>query len=321
MFQGLVVLNQTKAPTSAVQLPPPVVPAAAWSLETCQRRIWAFKALDAESRSFDSSCAGAETHRGTDAYAYLISVAAGLESEIVGETEVLGQFKEAWRAYRSSHQGATTQALALQPLFQKLFEDVKTIRTQYLRHVGNCSYGSLVRRVLSESPLKGSVLLVGAGALAEAVAPWLAGSPLTIANRTAARAEELAEQLVGCCDKPGPLHTQPPKLAALDHDWGGYSHVVLCVPPGEAVIARRLAAWAAQCPAESRLFDLSEPSHGIKGAVTLADLYALQKEQKNLRDIEVQKARQAVGHIAAQREAQATYTFANGWEDLWSYGA
>ena len=322
MFQGLVVLNQRKqaTTTAAAALPAPVVPASAWSLETCQRHIWAYKVIDAESRALSGAPGlSSEVYRGADAYAYLISVAAGLESEMLGETEVLGQVKDAWNNYRAG--AAHGQAQALQPLFQKLFEDVKTIRTQYLRHIGNCSYGSLVRRVLGETPLKGSVLLVGAGALAESVAPWLAGSPLTIVNRPASRAEELAESLVGCCDKPGPLHTQPPKIAALDHDWRSHSHVVLCVPPGDEVIARRLAQWAATATSQCRFFDLSDKSHGIPGAITLQHLFALQNEQKSLQDIEIQKARRAVKDIAARREAEATYTFTHGWEDLWSFGA
>ena len=118
--------------------------------------------------------------------------ACGLESKLVAETEIFGQIKQAWRDF--SERGSPL-ARQLSPWMQLLFQDAKEIRAQYLGSLGSASYGSQVRRLLGEEAGVGPTLLIGAGQLAQSVAPWLTGSELWLWNRTAERAQELAREL------------------------------------------------------------------------------------------------------------------------------
>ncbi len=55
---------------------------------------------------------------------------------------------------------------------QRLLQDTKEIRSEYVVGLGSATYGSLVRRLLG-GPGSGPTLLLGAGQLAETVLPYL----------------------------------------------------------------------------------------------------------------------------------------------------
>ena len=87
---------------------------------------------------------------------------------------------------------------------QLLFQDAKAIRAQYL--------GQSRQRLvwLAGAPparatgrrARGPTLLIGAGQLAQSVAPWLTGSELWLWNRTPERAHELARELAKRSRRP-----------------------------------------------------------------------------------------------------------------------
>jgi glutamyl-tRNA reductase len=128
------------------------------------------------------------------AVTHLFRVASGLNSMVVGENQILGQVKT---AYRLSASRRLTGAV-LNRLFHKAFEVGKTVRTDTAINEGASSVGyaavELAGRVftsLTEHP----VLLVGAGQTAELVLECLTqrGSrALRVTNRTPERAGELA---------------------------------------------------------------------------------------------------------------------------------
>lgn len=104
-----------------------------------------------------------EIHTQENAYRFLLEILCGLESPIVGETEVFGQFKifAAEWTEREPHRAA---------LIQKLLNDVRSLRAQHLSHLGTQSYGSWLRRHLSSSRIH----VLGGGHLAKEVLPYLA---------------------------------------------------------------------------------------------------------------------------------------------------
>src|SRR5512140_1053939 len=65
-------------------------------------------------------------HEGADAIRHLFSVAAGLDSMVLGETEITGQIHDAYETARS----ARLTGRVLNPLFQKAFQTAKEIRTE-----------------------------------------------------------------------------------------------------------------------------------------------------------------------------------------------
>ena len=111
-------------------------------------------------------------------------LASGLESEIAGETEIFGQIKQAWRDYELAQ---ADSARALRPWMQRLLQDTKEIRSEYIVGLGSATYGSLARRLLGGRP-EGTTLLIGAGQLAATVLPYLDCPDLRIYNRNPARA-------------------------------------------------------------------------------------------------------------------------------------
>ena len=134
-----------------------------------------------------------------DAVRHLFRVASGLDSMIVGESQILGQVRNALIAASDSK----SAQVSLVGLFHGAVRAGRTVReqTDIGRNALSISYAGvqLAQRVLGT--LGGlRVLLIGAGEAGKLVAKALRTvgvSDLMIANRTAARGEELAKSLGG----------------------------------------------------------------------------------------------------------------------------
>ncbi len=139
-------------------------------------------------------------YTGGESARHLLSVAAGLDSMIVGEGQILGQVREAYRFARKEG----TVGRTLDALFQKALGAGKEARTRTAIGRGNVSIGSatveLARRLCGGSLEGRSVVILGAGDMARAVARALVkqkGKEVTFANRTLGRARDLAGLLEG----------------------------------------------------------------------------------------------------------------------------
>jgi glutamyl-tRNA reductase len=136
---------------------------------------------------------------GEDAALHLFRVAAGLESAILGETEIQGQVKEAHRV--------GLEAGSVGPFLDRLVRGAlhagKRARTETEVSRGAVSHGQaaveVVRSVFGDLARR-TVLVVGAGEMARLAALALAGRPgasYVVANRTPAPAADLAQRLGG----------------------------------------------------------------------------------------------------------------------------
>lgn len=136
---------------------------------------------------------------GDDAKAHLFRLVCGLDSMVLGETEIFGQVKQAYQQALAS--GATKGVL--NKLFQKSFTVGKRIRTHTRIQMGQTSVGSVAVDLAAKifGNLKGShVMVIGAGEMSRQVARSMlsrGATELTVTNRTNARAVELAEELGG----------------------------------------------------------------------------------------------------------------------------
>jgi len=138
-------------------------------------------------------------HQDREAITHLFRVAASLDSMIVGEPQILGQLKA---AFRSATESKTT-GLLLNRLFDKSFSVAKRIRTE--TNIGGAavsiSYAAvqLAKKIFGD--LRGkTVLLAGAGEMAELAAEHLVTQGIrevVVANRTLERAVKLAKQFNG----------------------------------------------------------------------------------------------------------------------------
>lgn len=128
--------------------------------------------------------------QGEDAYHFLIEVLCGLQSPIIGETEVLGQFRLFVEARKSA---GDTRFFDNQKWLQFIFSEVKRIRTEHLVGIGSHSYGSLLRRFSKESD---SISLLGSGHLASEIIPWLSHKKeLSVFARSPEKAWPLKEKI------------------------------------------------------------------------------------------------------------------------------
>ena len=139
--------------------------------------------------------AGVYCHTGEEAIRHLFSVASGLDSMVLGETEITGQVKQAYERARLA--GDTGKVL--NRAFQKALEVAKEIRTDTGIGRGATSVGSVTvqhaQRLFGAELASRSVLVIGAGQMAEACLRHLTKRGvhrIRVANRSPARAEQLA---------------------------------------------------------------------------------------------------------------------------------
>ena len=137
-------------------------------------------------------------HRGLDAVGHLFRVAASLDSQLVGEYQILRQLKNAYRLALD----AGTSKFLMNKLLHWAFRVGKRVQTQTQLGRGSVSIATCAVELAGQifSKLSGkTVLLVGAGETAALAGQALLRSgvsELIVANRTLSRAEKLAEDFV-----------------------------------------------------------------------------------------------------------------------------
>ena len=142
-------------------------------------------------------------------------VASGLDSMVLGEPQILGQFKEAVRAAEQA--GALGSTLS--QLFQRSFAVAKQVRSSTEIGAHSISMAAAAVRLagqLFENLAEVKVLLVGAGEMVGLCATHFAArrpKSITIANRTLERGEQLAAQFGGTVMRLGDL---PERLHEFD---------------------------------------------------------------------------------------------------------
>ncbi|MGE5344819.1 MAG: glutamyl-tRNA reductase [Acidithiobacillales bacterium] len=223
-----------------------------------------------------------------DAARHLLRVAAGLESAVLGEDQIQGQVREAYRrACANREPGAL-----LHRLFHAAFRAGKRVRTETPlkeggRSLAGCAVGWLSRRL---GGIAGkAVLVLGAGEMGSIAARKLrerGARRLLVTNRTWSRGAALAEQ-VGAEALPWPW-----RRAALAEVAGVISacHAPEPVIPGEwlaaaALPSRRLAVVDLAMPRSV------EPPAALPPGLVLADLATLTAAMEG----EAERRRAAVG--------------------------
>jgi glutamyl-tRNA reductase len=182
-------------------------------LSTCNRvEIYAATALEparafAELKHFLVTVHAYDAALGDELYTlaepqslqHLFKVACGLDSMVLGETEILGQLKQAYKtAFRNKHTGAR-----LNKAFQRAFNVAKHVRTETNIQRGSVSVASvaveLAEKIFSSLNDR-EVLVIGAGETSEKTARALlsrGARGIIVANRSHDRALALANALGG----------------------------------------------------------------------------------------------------------------------------
>ena len=161
-----------------------------------QVRLWLQAKGGLSDEEMDKHC---YVHEREQAVRHLFRVSGGLESLVLGESQIVGQLKDAWQM--SNDAGAVGKVL--DRLFQHAFATGKLIRSK--THIGDHPVSVAYTTVMLAKQIFGdlnskTVILVGAGEMVELCGRHLHDkglNSLIIANRSIKRAEELAEQFGG----------------------------------------------------------------------------------------------------------------------------
>jgi glutamyl-tRNA reductase len=146
---------------------------------------------------------------------HLFKVASGLDSMVIGETEIFGQLKKAYElAFQHKHTGAR-----LNKAFQRAFNVAKHIRTETNIQRGSVSVMSaaveLAEKIFS-SLAEHEVLVIGAGETSEKTARALlsrGARGVVVTNRSPERATALAAELGG---RAVPFEQWPDEFEQID---------------------------------------------------------------------------------------------------------
>ena len=137
----------------------PILPNGYWSMVTCLRSI----VISEHSRPV-KALESYEFYQGREAYGFLLEVICGLHSPMLGETEILGQFKD----FVSKNKYEFNSEML--SIVDHLLQEAKKIRKEYLQNLGCTSYGSLLRKHLRSQDQ--NVHIIGAGSLSQDILPW-----------------------------------------------------------------------------------------------------------------------------------------------------
>jgi glutamyl-tRNA reductase len=146
---------------------------------------------------------------------HLFRVAAGLDSMILGENEILGQVSEAYETACANG----SSGVILNTLFQRAISVGKKVRTETAICCGAVSVGSAAVQMVTEvfGHVKDcNVLLIGAGEMGELVARHITGnspSRVTVCNRSYDRAVRLADRIAA---EPAPFENLTRHLVNAD---------------------------------------------------------------------------------------------------------
>jgi glutamyl-tRNA reductase len=272
-------------------------------LSTCNRTevYWSGSASGSELSQWLESHHGGNldlksslyVHQEQHAVAHAFSVASGLDSMVLGEAQILGQLKDAYRVA----QEAGSTGPSLNKLFQAAFSAAKRVRTETRIGANAVSLASatvsLARRVYSDLGAQ-TALMVGAGDMIALAARHLSSAGvkrMVIANRGLPRAQALASELKAHAVGLGDLEAE---LAQADI-------VISCTASPVALITKRAAAAALRARRRRPIFmvDLAVPRDIDPAVAELEDIYlfsiddlqTLVDENRQQRELAAQDAR------------------------------
>jgi glutamyl-tRNA reductase len=276
--------------------------------QTCLRRIQFLNRIEnralVEAAERSTLTRGIEVYRGREAYGFLLEVICGLNSPLLCETAVMGQFREFCANAKFPN---TSWGWFLRQLTSNVLVDAKRVRHDHLQGVGSQSYGSLVRQHVKGMP---AVAVLGAGQLAREILPWLIGkTKARLFYRNWLHAKDL-------------LHEYPEiRLDQYSADDAGWEQQEIGLVIAAPMKAAEVENWVrSQSTTFSKCLDLrgvaaTDPILLPIPVIKLSELFdALRIERQRLEG-RVKAARAAIKQLV-QRQSHQVQFRPFGWEDL-----
>jgi glutamyl-tRNA reductase len=277
--------------------------------QTCLRRIQFLNRIENSALIEAAECdtkvsTGVEIYRGGEAYEFLLEVICGLNSPLLGETAVMGQFREFCSHARFPN---TSWGWFLRQFTANVLVDARRVRHDHLQGIGSQSYGSLVRQHVKGMP---TVAVLGAGQLAREILPWLIGKTTArLFYRNWQRAKDLLKEYP---------EVQLDQYSADDAGWEQQETGLVIAAPLKAA---EVESWVrSQSSTFSKCLDLrgdaeTDPISLPIPVIKLSELFdALRTERQRLEG-RVDAARGEIKQLV-QRQAHRAQFRPFGWEDL-----
>lgn len=264
---------------------PPGVPV--W--RTCLREV--LFSQSAEALSDDAA-----TLTEGRAYQLLLEILCGLRSPMIGETQVVAQFRSFLSELPREHSW-------IRHVGQRLLADARQVRTVHLQGVGTHSYGNAVRTCLGAAEI---AVLVGTGKLAADILPFVAGGGRAVhqwgRTRDVKTRQGVSYRVLESTDA-SPATNVPAVL-------------IIAAPAPSSALVSLVAAY----PGLTRVVDLRaeaemDPLAVQVSTVTLADLFARAGDGSRAVSAQIEAARADIAERSRRYEQRANVR-PFGWEDL-----
>ncbi|MGB9151325.1 MAG: glutamyl-tRNA reductase [Burkholderiales bacterium] len=241
------------------------------------------------------------SHQGMQSVQHAFRVASGLDSMVLGETQILGQLKDAVRIAEQ----AGTLGNTLHPFFQRTFAVAKEVRARTQIGASSVSMAAAGVRLagsIFDDWSRLNILFIGAGDMIDLTAQHFAAKQpnrITIANRTLERGQSLAQK----------FHGQAIALADLPQHLAANDIVVSCTASTLPLLGKGLVERAIKARKHRPMFMLDlavprdiEPEVGQLNDVflyTVDDLAGVVREGRNARQGAVADAQAIIDrHVA-----------------------
>lgn len=269
--------------------------------ETCRRKIYFY--LDETGFVAD----GRGFMNGLEAESFLLEVLCGLHSPVIGETEILGQFRQ-FINVNSKHEWVQK----FQSRMQVWFSLIKEVREKYLYNFGSQSYGGYLRRILQN---QNNVQIIGAGSLVEDVLPWLQAKKVQVFARNLEKSQiQVMKHFSHFVEAGGSLSLHP-----LENTLPSSEVLVIAAPISheqlKTIVSNSTNKWKCviDLRRDAKLFNDRDPQ--IESWITLEHVMEFFSQQK---DLLASRQKQAFTAVEQWRLAQMDKVTLRpfGWEDL-----
>jgi len=235
------------------------------------------------------------------AYRFILEVICGLHSPILGETEVMGQFKKFLNTLPQTE-------YHLPEIFSDLIRDAKVVRNEHLVSIGAATYGSVIRQMLKNAT---QIDVIGSGQLVASFLPWVLKEDRNIRlfcrsiERGNERKREVQELKQGSFE-----------IVSLDKFESSQSSgpIVVAAPVSDIFLARSIL------DPKIKVIDLrggSAPEGELKNGqvISLAQIFNRVKLNAYRSQSQIAQAKKRVSLMAIEWSKQLKIR-PQGWEDL-----
>lgn len=239
-----------------------------------------------------------EVYQDDTAYTWLLEVLAGLHSPLVGETEVLGQFRE---------QVIFPLGASVPSFLRGIIEDVKKVRHECLQNLGQKTYGSLARRLMIGDH---ALYFLGAGQMTREILPFMQKMNRKKVKVVARNFERAKRTLPVECELHGWNDIVTDEIFDL----------IVAAPISD----EKLREWIQRHPGDvNRCLDLRalpmQPECNEwstrEGFWNLEDFFSLQKGEEAMAREKIVTARRRIQQVTEKRWLQR-WDRPFGWEDV-----